>query len=109
MIGEDYSEVVMSDMTLAFLEDLGYYEVNYYTGGLFRFGKNQGCSFFQKRCVYGEGTLFPNEFCYKSNEPFCSGSLTSKGNCFIAKYVNLLPEKYRYFTNDIRINIERNK
>ena len=100
MIGEDYSEVVMSDMTLAFLEDLGYYEVNYYTGGLFRFGKNQGCSFFQKRCVYGEGTLFPNEFCYESNKPFCSGSLTSKGNCFIAKYVNLLPEKYRYFTND---------
>ena len=28
MIGEDYSEVVMSDMTLAYLEDLGFYEVN---------------------------------------------------------------------------------
>ena len=100
MIGEDYSEVVMSDMTLAYLEDLGFYEVNYYTGGLFRFGKNEGCSFFNKKCIYGEGTLFPNEFCYQPNEPFCSGSLTSKGSCFIAKYTNSLPEKYRYFSQD---------
>ena len=29
MIGEDYTELVMSDVTLAFLEDLGYYQVNY--------------------------------------------------------------------------------
>ena len=34
MIGEDYTEVVLSDMTLAFLEDLGFYKIKYYTGGL---------------------------------------------------------------------------
>ena len=39
MISTDYTEVVMSDITLAFLEDTGFYKVNYYTGGLFRFGK----------------------------------------------------------------------
>ena len=99
MIGEDYSEVVMSDMTLAFLEDLGYYKVNYYTGGLFRFGKNQGCSFLEKKCIYSEGTLFPNEFCYESNKPFCTGSLTSKGTCYIAKYKEDLPTNYRYFAD----------
>ena len=99
MIGEDYSEVVMSDMTLAFLEDLGYYKVNYYTGGLFRFGKNQGCSFLEKKCIYSEGTLFPNEFCYESNKPFCTGSLTSKGTCYIVKYKEDLPTNYRYFAD----------
>ena len=99
MIGEDYSEVVLSDMTLAFLEDLGYYKVNYYTGGLFRFGKNQGCSFFEKKCVYSGGTLFPNEFCYESNKPICTGSLTSKGLCYIIKYKNDLQTNYRYFSD----------
>ena len=99
MIGEDYTEVVLSDMTLAFLEDLGYYQVNYFTGGLFRFGKNQGCAFLNKKCVYNEGTLFSNEFCVKPSEPFCTGSLTSKGNCYIVQYKSNLPEDYQYFTN----------
>jgi hypothetical protein len=98
MIGEDYSEVVLSDMTLAFLEDLGYYKVNYYTGGLFRFGKNQGCSFFEKKCVYGGGTLFSNEFCIEPNKPFCTGSHTSKGSCYMTEY-NSIPTYFQYFSN----------
>ena len=99
MIAEDYSEVVLSEMTLAFLEDLGYYKVNYYTGGLFRFGKNQGCAFLQKKCVYSEGALFPNEFCSEPNAPICTGSHTSKGICYLIRYRNNLPENYRYFTD----------
>ena len=38
-------EQVISEFTLAFLEDTGFYEVNYYTGVLMRFGKNMGCRF----------------------------------------------------------------
>ena len=48
MISSDYTEVVMSDIILALLEDTGYYKINYYTGGLFRFRKNQGCAFLEK-------------------------------------------------------------
>ena len=99
MISEDYSEVVLSDMTLAFLEDLGYYKVNYYTGGLFRFGKNQGCSFLEKECVYSEGTLFSNEFCVEPGKAFCTGSHTSKGSCYIAEYRSALPTSFQYFSN----------
>ena len=99
MISEDYSEVVLSDMTLAFLEDLGYYQVNYFTGGLFRFGKNQGCSFLEKECVYSGGTLFSNEFCVQPNEAFCTGSHTSKGSCYIARYNSNLPKSFQYFSN----------
>ena len=100
MIGEDYPEIVLSDMTLAFLEDLGFYQVNYYTGGLFRFGKNEGCAFLQKKCVYDKGhsTSFPNEFCTDSKKPFCSGSHTSKGLCYIIKYNNDVPEQYQYYS-----------
>ena len=99
MISEDYSEVVLSDMTLAFLEDLGYYKVNYYTGGLFRFGKNQGCSFLEKECVYSGGTLFSNEFCIEPGKAFCTGSHTSKGSCYIAQYESDIETSFQYFSD----------
>ena len=102
MIGTDYSEVVISDMTLALLEDLGYYKVNYYTGGLFRFGKNQGCAFLKKKCIYnlGKSTSFSKEFCLNQGEAFCSTSRISKGNCYITKYSNALEQKYRYYSDE---------
>ena len=36
MISTDYDENVISDITLGLFADSGWYEVNYYTGGLFR-------------------------------------------------------------------------
>ena len=44
-------EQVISEFTLALLEDTGYYKANYYTGGLMRYGKNKGCSFVRGQCV----------------------------------------------------------
>ena len=32
------SEAALSDITLALLEDTGFYKVNYFSGGLFKFG-----------------------------------------------------------------------
>jgi hypothetical protein len=40
-----YDESVISEITLTLFEDSGFYKVNYYTGGLFRYRKNQGCEF----------------------------------------------------------------
>jgi hypothetical protein len=49
MNGVIYSEeLVISEFTLALLEDTGYYKANYYTGGLMRFGKGKGCDFLKK-------------------------------------------------------------
>ena len=88
MISTDYPEVTISDITLAYFEDTGFYKVNYYTGGLFRFGKNQGCSFLEGNCVenYGEKTLFPNEFCTEAESYFCGSSHISRGDCYIIDY-----------------------
>ena len=36
-------ERFISEITLAFLEDTGYYTVNYYTGGRMQYGRNKGC------------------------------------------------------------------
>ena len=88
-----YPEQAISEITLALLEDLGWYKVNYYTGGLMRFGKNKGCStFFDEDCVYEVNhytvSNYKNEFCtkkytYNSNRNFgsCSPGRQSMSYC----------------------------
>ena len=44
-------EMVVSEFTLALLEDTGWYKINYYTGGLMRYGKNRGCDFIYGDCL----------------------------------------------------------
>ena len=64
MNGYAYTEEqVISEFTLAVLEDSGYYKSNYYTGGLMRFGKNKGCEFLENKCVNNQkiNPLFENE------------------------------------------------
>ena len=99
MISTDYTEVVISDITLALFEDTGLYKVNYYTGGLFRFGKNQGCSFLEEKCIKNANTDFPNEFCLTPGEDLCGSSHISRGRCLIFDYPDSLEDEYQYFTN----------
>ena len=98
MIATDYPEIVISDITLAVFEDSGFYKVNYYTGGLFRFGKGEGCSFLEEKCLQNGGTPFANEFCIKSQEPFCTSGHLVKGHCYMAKYNSNLESYYQYFS-----------
>ena len=66
MNGYAYTEEqVISEFTLAALEDSGFYKANYYTGGLMRYGKHKGCAFLKDKCVgndYKINPLFENEF-----------------------------------------------
>ena len=65
MTSEYYEdEITISEFTLALLEDSGWYKANYYTGGLFRFGKNKGCDFLKKYCLYYDSNFnaFHTEF-----------------------------------------------
>ena len=81
----DYREVVMSNITLALFEDTGFYKVNYYTGDLFKFGKNKGCDFFDKKCIEN-GKPISEEFCVEEYQPKCSPSRTIKYRCYINYY-----------------------
>ena len=99
MIATDYPEIVISDISLAVFEDSGLYKVNYYTGGLFRFGKGEGCNFLEEKCITDGSTLFANEFCIKTQEPFCTSGHLSKGHCYMAQYSSDLSTYYRYFKN----------
>ena len=93
MIADIYvQEQVISEFTLAILDDLGFYKVNYFTGGLMRFGRNQGDDFFTKDCndplaLYEQTdntkrkSTFPNEFCASNSKTTCTPGRLSRGVC----------------------------
>ena len=96
---------VISEFTLALLEDSGYYKANYYTGGLMQFGKNKGCDFLNSECV-NKGKInkqFSNEFfekIYNNNgvDSSCSTGRQSRAYHGMINYENI-PEQSRYFNS----------
>ena len=102
MISTDYADTVLSDITLAVFEDSGFYKVNYYSGGLFKFGKNKGCDFLNKKCINNGVLLSEEEFCKTPMKPLCFASKTIKGYCGIFDYsdsTTSIPPEYQYFDN----------
>ena len=96
-------EQVISEFTLALLEDSEWYKVNYYTGGLMRFGKNKGCNFLKKDCENKHlETNFKYEFCdfLKGNQPTCSSGRQSRAYC--KSYTKLEINENDYLKNYIR-------
>jgi len=98
MIGESYDENYISEITIALFEDSGWYKANYFTGGLFRYGKNKGCDFVQNKCINNQQSAFPNEFCTTDGAPMCFASLTAKGFCRLQTGLTI-PQAYQYFAD----------
>ena len=108
MNGYAYTEEqVISEFTLAVLEDSGYYQANYYTGGLMRYGKHKGCDFLTERCVNSEHKInpyFENEFydtisSVDNIESSCSSGRQSRTyNAWWQNYP--IPKLYQYFENE---------
>ena len=101
MISTDYDDIVLSDISLALFEDSGFYKVNYYSGGLFKFGKNKGCDFFSKKCI-NNGEILSEEFCAQPKQPMCTATRTIKAYCRIYDYSTAstairIPSEYQYF------------
>ena len=90
-------EQVLSEITLALLEDSGWYQINYYTGGLMRFGKNKGCIFLNGDCL--DASLFKNEFSTLDDiVPGCSSGRQSRayGMYFYASDIDFKNEFEKY-------------
>ena len=101
MISTDYNELVVSDISLAIFEDSGWYEVNYYTGGLFKTGKGEGCNFLQLSCINeNETSNFPLDFCSEKGIDTCSPSLIDRGICYLEDSLDDIPLEYLYFNNN---------
>ena len=104
MNGAIYTEEqVISEFTLALLEDIGLYKANYYTGGLMRYGKNKGCDFLYEKCINDDeiNPNFENEFFdyyISSFYPSCSSGRQSRTYNLLYIYDNI-SEEYQYYQN----------
>ena len=101
-------EQVISEFTLALLQDTGYYIPYFYTGGLMQYGRNKGCKFIKEKCVQNEiiYSKFENEFhsintikSSKGIDPSCSSGRQSRTYSVIYIYYVPIPSYYQYFTN----------
>ena len=99
-------EQVIYEFTLALLEDTGYYKVNYYTGGLMRYGKNKGCEFLYNKCVNSSQKInpyFENEFFdsiyseYEIDNSCSSGRQSRTYNTFWER--SIMYDNPNYFNN----------
>ena len=98
MISTAFPDYAISDITLALFEDSGFYKVKYYSGGLFKFGKNKGCEFLTLDCIINEKAAF-DEFCDVTDEPECSSSRALKSKCYLVTFSSDIDEEYQYFSN----------
>ena len=102
MIGFDYSEIFLSEITLGLFNDSGWYKVNDYTGGLFRHGKNQKCEFLEDKCIKKELTPFSNEFCNDKAFFRCGSSRLVRSFCYLVSYTSNIPSDYQYFSDPLK-------
>ena len=102
-------EMAVSELTLALLEDTGWYKANYYTGGLMRFGKNKGCDFIENDCLDSYYiTQFPNEFFDLSEQysPSCSAGRQSRTYSILNTYYQIMDYQYsNHFYYDYKNSI----
>ena len=102
MIGFDYSEIFLSEITLGLFNDSGWYKVNDYTGGLFRHGKNQKCEFLEEKCIKNELASFSNEFCNDKAFYRCGSSRLVRSFCYLVSYTSDIPSDYQYFSDILK-------
>lgn len=102
------SSNILSPLTLALLEDSGWYFANYANSAISPFGHGAGCDFIRKPCLVktrGGQTTVPDyssgSFC-SENAAGCSPSNHFKMFCGILDYSNDAgpPPKSQYFNNE---------
>ncbi|KAH9582466.1 hypothetical protein MS3_00010873 [Schistosoma haematobium] len=101
MTGRIEVDYAVSNMTLGFFEDSGWYIVNHGKAMIWEYGKRLGCDFAEKSCyAFAEikrrrnKTIHP--FCDKVNLVTCR-DLYSYGICRIIKYNHEIPPEDRFF------------
>lgn len=106
----------ISDLTLALLEDSGWYKVHGgasskdgdSAAGAFFFGQNKGCSFVHGKCIVDQQSAFPDTFCTENQgscssvwagSRSCSHDHMSVGLCTNCLHTENLPAAYQHFGN----------
>ena len=98
MTGSVDSRSVVSKMTLALLEDSGWYKVNYSMAGDLRWGRYQGEDFVSLPCNHWRGAYH----CNTTQVSGCTYNREAEGYCPILSYNGDLPPWAQYFPQSNR-------
>lgn len=93
MTGSVDARSVVSKMTLALLEDSGWYKVNYSMAGDLQWGRHQGAEFVSSPCNHWKGAYHCNTTQFSG----CTYNREAEGYCPIVNYNGDLPHWARYF------------
>lgn len=105
---------ILSPLTLALMEDSGWYMANYTMSQVSPWGHGAGCDFVFEKCidsVNGEAEVPAfgrGYFCNKANSRGCSPAHTHKMACTVIDYSlyfppNPPPPQFQYFPNDLTL------
>ncbi|XP_040996682.1 uncharacterized protein LOC121242798 [Juglans microcarpa x Juglans regia] len=93
MTGSVDTRSVVSKMTLALLEDSGWYQANYSMADRLDWGRNQGTEFVTLPCNLWKGAYR----CNTTQSSGCTYNREAEGYCPIISYSGDLPQWARYF------------
>ncbi|CAK9312628.1 unnamed protein product [Citrullus colocynthis] len=93
MTGSVDTRSVVSKMTLALLEDSGWYQANYSMADRLDWGRNQGNDFVTSPCNLWKGAYH----CNTTQLSGCTYNREAEGYCPIVSYSGDLPQWARYF------------
>ncbi|KAK7199361.1 major surface protease gp63 [Novymonas esmeraldas] len=92
---------IYSAITIAAMEDTGFYKGNYSMAEPMMYGRNAGCELVREKCVVNGVSQFPDMFCgsAKRNKLVCASDRLGVGECDLVNHPSPLPAKFRYFAD----------
>ncbi|KAK7199250.1 major surface protease gp63 [Novymonas esmeraldas] len=92
---------IYSAMTIAAMEDMGFYKGNYSMAEPMMYGRNAGCGLVTEKCVVKGVSQFPAMFCGSANRTdlVCSSDRLGVGPCNFAHHPSPLPPQFQYFSD----------
>ncbi|DAZ97268.1 TPA: hypothetical protein N0F65_009319 [Lagenidium giganteum] len=94
---------IISGLTLAFLEDTGWYKTNATITSRLHFGANKGCAFATNQCIdeVTQLPVAPDHYCTTNDFESCTVDATARASCQIATGMTI-PSLYQYFSDTTR-------
>lgn len=101
MIGKDHNDPIYTAISLALMQDTGWYEVDYTNADLPLYAKGYGCKFIDEKCIVNGVTGFPGLYCDTANDWACDTWAFRKAKCGITTYGSISPA-FQYFTTSTK-------
>ncbi|KAK7199204.1 major surface protease gp63 [Novymonas esmeraldas] len=92
---------IYSAITIAAMEDTGFYKGNYSMAEPMMYGRNAGCGLVTEKCVVKGVSQFPEMFCGSANATklVCASDRLGVGHCRLVNHDLPLPPQFQYFSD----------